>query len=306
MDKNPIPGDSISKKLHSSRRDQLYKFLLAEGMIRGSVIHATRMIKEMSTNHKLGPLEVLVLGQAYIAAGLLGANLKSPENLTIKIDCKGPIKALTVDGNSYGEVRGYLSKTPIPPIVGIKAPHLRDLFGKGTLKVTKQQSNSSPSSIGIVELQYGSLAKDLSYYFAHSEQIPTAFNLSVAFDDHGKMIGAGGVLLQALPGASTSTLTDAENTLLKLPSIGTVFAAGKDPLNLIKEQFNSHNPTFIGRRRVTFMCHCSSDRFRSHLSALPKSEIKDLIETGPLPIVTTCLYCNTTFQYEKEEIETLL
>ena len=306
MEKRPLPGDSLKERLRANRRDQLYQFLLDYGGIRGAVLHATRVVAEMRANHRLGPLETLVLGQAYVAAGLMSVNLKSPESLTLKVDCSGPIGGLTVDGNAFGEVRGYLAQDPIPVAAERGVPRLRDLFGSGTLAVTKHLQDGGHPFTGMVEMRYGSLAEDLSYYFTTSEQTPSALSLSVAFDAAGELTGAGGVFLQALPGARDEQVRDVERLLRQLPSIGAAFAAGEAPDALLERSFGAHEPVIIARRRVVFMCHCSADRFRGHLGALPRAELRDILARGPLPLQTTCHYCNTTYQFDRGQIAALL
>lgn len=306
MEKRPLPGDSLKERLRANRRDQLYQFLLDYGGIRGAVLHATRVVAEMRANHRLGPLETLVLGQAYVAAGLMSVNLKSPESLTLKVDCSGPIGGLTVDGNAFGEVRGYLAQDPIPVAAERGVPRLQDLFGSGTLAVTKHLQDGGHPFTGMVEMRYGSLAEDLSYYFTTSEQTPSALSLSVAFDAAGELTGAGGVFLQALPGARDEQVRDVERLLRQLPSIGAAFAAGEAPDALLERSFGAHEPVIIARRRVVFMCHCSADRFRGHLGALPRAELQDILARGPLPLQTTCHYCNTTYQFDRGQIAALL
>jgi molecular chaperone Hsp33 len=306
VDKRPLPGDTVAGRLRANRRDQLYQFLLDYGGIRGAVLHATRVVGEMRANHRLGPLETLVLGQAYVAAGLMTVNLKAPESLTIKVDCTGPIGGLTVDGNAFGEVRGYLAQDPIPVATDAGVPRLQDLFGAGTLAVTKHLRDDTRPFTGVVEMRYGSLAEDLSYYFATSEQTPSALSLSVAFDASGELTGAGGVFLQTLPGARADQVRDVERLLRTLPSVGAAFADGEEPHALLERAFGAHEPVIIARRRVVFMCHCSAQRFHGHLGALPHAELQDMLDRGPLPLETTCLYCNTTFQFDRNEIAALL
>ena len=306
VEKRPLPGDTLERRLRAGRRDQLYQFLLDYGGIRGAVLHATRVVGEMRANHRLGPLETLVLGQAYVAAGLMTVNLKSPESLTIRVDCSGPIGGLTVDGNAFGEVRGYLVQDPIPMTTDGRVPRLQQLFGTGTLAVTKHLHDAARPFTGVVEMRYGSLAEDLSYYFATSEQTPSALSLSVAFDAAGELTGAGGVFLQALPGARDEQVQDVERLLHQLSSIGAAFAVGEEPRALLERAFGAHEPVIIARRRVVFMCHCSAQRFRRHLGALPRAELQDMLDSGPLPIETTCLYCNTTYRFDRDQIVELL
>ena len=308
MEKRSLPGDTPAIRLRAHRRDQLYQFLLDSGRIRGAVLHATRMVGEMRAIHDLGPLETLVLGQAYVAAGMMCVNLKSPESLTIKVDCSGPIGGLTAEGNAHGEVRGYLSRSPIPVPADAGVPRLSDLFGTGpgTLAVTKRLRDGTRPFTGVVEIRYGSLAEDLAYYFATSEQTPSALNLSVSFDDAGHVTGAGGIFIQALPGARDTTVREVERLLRDAPALGAAFAGGEQPPDLLERVFGAHQPVILARRRVLFMCHCSAARFRHHLAALPRTELEDILEHGPLPVVTTCLFCNTTYRFGRDVVAALL
>ena len=308
MEKRSLPGDTPAIRLRAHRRDQLYQFLLDSGRIRGAVLHATRMVGEMRANHDLGPLETLVLGQAYVAAGMMCVNLKSPESITIKVDCSGPIGGLTAEGNAHGEVRGYLSRSPIPVPADAGVPRLSDLFGTGpgTLAVTKRLRDGTRPFTGVVEIRYGSLAEDLAYYFATSEQTPSALNLSVSFDDAGHVTGAGGIFIQALPGARDTTVREVERLLRDAPALGAAFAGGEQPPDLLERVFGAHQPVILARRRVLFMCHCNAARFRHHLAALLRTELEDILEHGPLPVVTTCLFCNTTYRFGRDVMTALL
>ena len=308
MEKRSLPGDTPAIRLRAHRRDQLYQFLLDSGRIRGAVLHATRMVGEMRANHDLGPLETLVLGQAYVAAGMMCVNLKSPESLTIKVDCSGPIGGLTAEGSAHGEVRGYLSRSPIPVPAEAGVPRLSDLFGTGpgTVAVTKRLRDGTRPFTGVVEIRYGSLAEDLAYYFATSEQTPSALNLSVSFDDAGHVTGAGGIFIQALPGARDTTVSEVERLLRDEPALGAAFAGGEQPPDLLERVFGAYQPVILARRRVLFMCHCSAARFRHHLAALPRTELEDILEHGPLPVVTTCLFCNTTYRFGRDVMTALL
>ena len=54
-------------------------------------------------------------------------------------------------------------------------------------------------------LQYGSIVIDLAEYFLISEQTPAVVSLSIQFDREGRVIGAGALFLQNLPGADDAT-----------------------------------------------------------------------------------------------------
>ena len=102
---------------------------------------------------------------------------------------------------------------------------------------------------------------------------------------------------RALPGARDDSVRELEQLLRDQATIGAAFAGGEQPPDLLERVFGSHQPVILARRRVLFMCHCGAARFRSHLAALPRSELEDILEHGPLPLVTTCLFCNTTYRF---------
>ncbi|MCP4688090.1 MAG: Hsp33 family molecular chaperone HslO, partial [Desulfobacterales bacterium] len=284
-------------------RDRIYNFLLDDGAVRGAVICGERLVNEMRANHELGILETLVLGHAYLAAGLMSANLKGNDRLSLHIECSGPIKGLDVEANAFGEIRGYLKNVPIPIEKPLEDFNLSPFFGAGILKVTRYLESAKQPFSGHVAMQYGTIGKDLAHYFLVSEQIPTSFNLSVQFDRQGEVTGAGGLFLQVMPNASEENIARLEPMVLGLPSIGAAFAEGRKPEDLVRDAFKNFSPKIIGNHRIEFMCHCNADRTRSLLSMLPFDDLKDIRENGPFPLEMRCHHCNTSYQFTREDVQ---
>jgi molecular chaperone Hsp33 len=186
MQKKKPYGDTLKEQLLAGARDRLYNFLLSDGAVRGAILNGTRMVNEMRANHELGILETLVLGRAYLGAGLMSASLKSNDRIALKFDCSGPIKGLVVEANAFGEVRGYLKNVTIPITKPMEDFDLSPFFGAGFLSVTKHLEDAKHPFTGKVMLKYGNIAQDLANYYLTSEQIPTAFNLSIKFDKEGR------------------------------------------------------------------------------------------------------------------------
>jgi len=295
-------GKTIKEQHLASAKDRLYSFLMADGAFRGAILHATRMVNEMRANHELGILETLVLGHAYIGAGLMSVHLKGNDRLSFQLDCTGPIKGLLAETNAFGEVRGYLKNVPIPIEKPLEDFNLSPFYGAGMLRVTKYLENAKNPFTGQVHLQYGSLAKDLAWYFLTSEQIPTAFHLSVRFDPNGEVVGAGGFFIQVMPGADTDMVAEIEPMVSQLPSLGKSFAEKIDPARLLQETFKGFNPKILDEGRVEFMCHCGKDGVRNLLMMLPVHDLKDIRDNGPFPVELTCHYCNTAYFFSKNEI----
>jgi molecular chaperone Hsp33 len=303
MEKKKIYGDTLKARLLASAKDRLDNFLLADGAIRGVIMNGTRMINEMRANHELGILETLVLGRAYLGAGLMSADLKGIDRITVNIDCSGPIKGLTVEANAFGEVRGFLKRVPIPLDTPIEDFDLSPFFGSGFLAVTKYLTDAKQPFTGKVALKYGNVALDLANYYLTSEQIPTAFNLSIKFDTDGVVTGAGGLLLQAMPEAKEELTEDLEDRVKNLPSLGNVFTEDKDPQSLVHDVFQQHSPQFLAHRRIEFMCHCNKERLRSYLTLLPIDELREIRRSGPFPLEIRCHYCNSVYAFSEAAVQ---
>jgi molecular chaperone Hsp33 len=305
MIKKNIGGESLKERLLASAKDRLYNFLLADGAIRGAILNGTRMINEMRANHELGILETLVLGRAYLGAGLMSANLKGADSTSIKIECSGPIRGLTVEANAFGEVRGFLKNVPIPIDKPMRDFDLAPFFGAGFLSVIRYLEEAKQPFTGKVALKYGNIAQDLANYYLTSEQLPTAFNLSIKYDKEGEATGAGGLFMQAMPDADDALTAELEQLVIKFPSMGEVFANEQEPAALIQEVFQKYEPRFLADRRIEFMCHCSPARLRTVLAMLPEDELKDIRDNGPFPLEMRCHYCNTLYHFSEEAIQNI-
>lgn len=305
MIKKQLPAESLKERLLASAKDHLYNFLLADGAVRGAVLHGTHMVNEMRANHELGILETLVLGRAYLGVALMSANIKGIESVSLKIECSGPIKGLTVEANTFGEVRGFLKNVPIPMDKPMENFDLSPFFGAGFLSVIRNMANAKQPFTSKIALQYGNIAQDLANYYLTSEQIPTAFNLGIKYDPEGEVTGAGGLFLQAMPGANETLAAELGELVRQFPSLGEAFADGQDPKALIQAVFKKYTPRFLADKRIEFMCHCSSERLRRILNMLPIDQLQDICNKGPFPLEMRCHFCNTRYHFSKEAMQNI-
>ena len=294
MIKKDIFNKDVKEQFKASAKDRIYRFVMADRMIRGAIVHSTRMVNEMRANHDLGPLETLMLGQAYIAVSLLCSTLKTRnDKISMNIQCSGPVKGLDVESN----------------VIEVKNPekikYLSTLYGAGFLTMTKYLENAPIPYSGQVALEHGSIAEDLAHYFLISEQIPTGFKLSVFFDNKEEVVGAGGIFLQALPGADTSKVIEAEKMIQNIDSLGEAFAKGRSPEDIIHKEFSNLEPKFLSNSRVEFFCRCSKERMEGYLRNLPKEEKEDMMENGPFPVEVRCHHCNSVYRFSKDELQVL-
>ncbi len=292
----------LKDRLKAASRDRLHRFVLKGGQARGALVSGAFLIQKMRRQHHLGILETLVLGHAYLGALLMAASIKGDERVALQIDCAGPIKGLVVEANARLEVRGYLKSVPIPIDRPLEDFNLAPFFGAGLLRVMRELPDARQPFSGTVDLKHGNLAEDLTYYFLASEQVHSAFNLSVQFDRQGQVIGAGGLFLQRMPGCSESVVGDMERIIQTLPPLGKVLAEGREPQALIADEFAALQPAIRDSRRVDFFCPCSRKRFERLLALLPADDLADLQQNGPFPVELRCNYCNRVHAFTQAQM----
>ncbi|MCK5671772.1 MAG: Hsp33 family molecular chaperone HslO, partial [Spirochaetales bacterium] len=194
---------------------------------------------------------------------------------------------------------------PIPITKPVESFDLSPFFGPGFLSVTKHLESSKQPFTGQVMLQHGRIAKDLANYFLESEQIKTAFVLSVYFDKEGKAMGAGGLFIQALPGAEDIALKLLEKSLNNIPSLGKYFATKGSSKQLIQDTFKDFSPEILADKSISFNCSCNKERFTSFIASMENSDKEDILKNGPFPLITTCHNCGSDYNFSKEELQAI-
>ena len=305
MVKRKIENSEFDELKVNMEGDYLTSFLLENKTLRAVLCNGSLMINEMRANHQLQIAETLILGHNYIAASLLSANLKNEDILRIKVSCSGPLGGLNVETDFNHNVRGYLYNNPIR-VIEPGSMSMSDFFGTGVLSFTRTNRLTNRPFTGQTTIQYGKTASDLAYYFTVSEQLATSFNLDVSFSDSGNVKGAGGLLIQALPGAEELVIEKAEKIVSQLPSIGKWFSMGKGAEEFIHTYFSQMQPEILSREKTAFFCNCSKEQIRVHITALSEDDKKDIIGKNEFPIRTLCHNCGTSYIYSREESMELL
>ncbi len=289
--------------------NNLHRFFLADRTVRGAILDGTALIQEMQALHHLGPLESLILGQGLLAVALMASSLKGLDEIGLRLDCSGPIKGLVVEGTATGAVRGYLKQNPIPlpspdlPFAAVN--ELLPLWGEGFLVVTRFLEETRHPFSGSVALQSGCIAREVGRYYHISEQIATALHLSVAFDlpqSSGRVTGAGGLLVQAMPDAAEGVFADIEQKYHNLPSLAQALATGTAIQPWLHEQFPTTSLEMLATTTVRYQCRCSNTQMRRLLAHLPLPDLTEMRDFGPFPVQLTCHFCSTIYSFDQEDL----
>ena len=302
MIKKKIEDQELLRHLDGLPEDGRQVSLLADGQIRLTGLGGTTMVNQMRANFNLGLLETYVLGQAYVAAGLMASSVKGNDRIQLNIECGGPIGGIYVESWACGAVRGFIKNNPIPLDKPIEGKDISLLYGPGFISVTKLLEGNRTPFTGQVMMQYGDLAKDLALYYNESEQTPTMFSLGLHFDSAGRLMGAGGLFIQAMPGCSDEVLSQLQDLSAKLPPLGKAISEGKCISDYISENFSQFGVQMLASEPLGFSCPCTRDHFSTFLGRLPEDEKDGIIDDGKFPLELECLNCGTKYSFTKDEV----
>ena len=310
MIKQPYGDKVLEEHLGKIDKDGMTVFIMADGRFRGAFFNGTRMINQMRANHNLGLLETMILGQAVLCGALMIPMMKGKEHVTFRYDTNGPAAGFSVEADSTGYVRGYIFQDRIPIEKPLENWDLAPFFGDGTVTVIRNIEGEKAPHTGSTEIKYRNIAQDLTWYFHQSEQIDTAFNTGIKFDKEGRIVGAGGLFLQkvadegginapASKEESEDLLIRAERAFSAMPSIGQWFADGGNRRDVIYGLFREFDPKAVLERDIVFDCPCSAAGYVEAIKQLGKSELDDILENDPDPLVISCKNCGTVYKIPK-------
>lgn len=267
-----------------------------------SVLDTTDMVNEAIRIHNLTPTTAAALGRTLTVCTFMSSNLKNKtDKLSVTINGDGVGGKITVCGNGDLNMRGAIDNPnadlPLKPNGKLD---VSGCVGKtGRLTVIRSMGLKDPYS-GSSELVSGEIAEDFAAYYAFSEQQPTAIAVGVKIGVDGKCVGAGGVIIQALPFASEENLIKAETIINGLSNVSTLIEEHGAEW-ILKEYFgdityNEYNPEY--------KCLCSRDYIERVLISLGKAEIDDIIEKEG-EVKVSCQFCDKVYTFNKSQTDEL-
>lgn len=301
-----LHDELLEKRLAGLCPDGLTIFTLEGDSIRGILSSNTSMVARMRASHGLGLLETMVLGKAYVAASLLSATIKGDDRIVMKVEGNGPAEGFSVECNAAGDVRGRLFQAPFELISKPDSLDTAPLIGAGTLSLTRLMAGKSEPVSGSAALKSGRIAEDLAWYYHISEQTRTSLTIGLHFDAEGRIAGAGGLFLQALPGASDEALDRVERLVYGMAAFGETLATGATRMDLCLRSFPFFDYNHLDEKPTRFYCACSKARLGSYLLSMPQAEVADMAENGPFPVKVTCHNCGSIYEYSKSELENMV
>ncbi len=283
--------------------DHIVRATAADGSIR-AFCATTRDLTEYARKcHNTSPVVTAALGRTLTAGAIMGSMQKGDSDLiTIQLRGSGPMKGITVTADSRANVKGYpLVSDVIIPANSKGKLDVSGAIGVGVLSVIKDLGLKDPY-VGQVELISGEIAEDLAYYFTSSEQVPSAVSLGVLMNKDNTVRCAGGLIIQALPGASDEQIASLEKKLSAIPSMTQMLDEGKTPEGILEDILGEWDLQILDTIPTQFSCNCDRKRVEKVVISLGRDELKKMIDDGE-PVELKCHFCNKAYEFSLEDLK---
>lgn len=285
--------------------DYIVRATAANSQIRAFAITSKELVETARKCHNTSPVATAALGRLLSGGAMMGVMMKGDNDiLTIMMKGDGPIHGVTVTADSHGCVKGYVGN----PNVLIPANYAGKLdvgaaIGYGTLTVIKDMGLKEPYSSQI-PLGTSEVAEDLTYYFASSEQVPSAVALGVLMEKDNTVKQSGGFIIQLMPFAGEKIISYLEERIAKITSVTDMLEKGMTPENILTEVLGELGVEFTDKTEAKFACSCSREKISEALMGLSKKELAEIINDGE-EVEVKCDFCNTAYRFSVSELEKL-
>ena len=286
--------------------DYIVRATAGGGSIRAFAATTRDLVQHARKIHHTSPVASAALGRMLTAAAMMGSMLKGEKDLlTLQIRGDGPLQGIVVTSDSKAQVKGYVfnSNVEIPDRIPGKL-NVSGAIGTGHLSVIKDIGMREPYA-GKIELVTGEIAEDLTYYFAQSEQTPSAIGLGVLVETDTSIRRAGGFIIQLLPDATDEMIEKLEKKLATIPYVSDLLDMGQTPEDILQMILGDFDLKILDAIPTTFYCNCTRDRVEKALISIGKDELEKIIREDKKANLH-CHFCGKEYDFDEKELAVLL
>ena len=286
--------------------DYIVRATAANAQIRAFAITSRELVERARSIHDLSPVITAGLGRLLTAGAMMGSMLKGEKDvLTLQIRSDGPVRGMTVTADAKANVKGVaLEPQVMLPPNAIGKLDVGGAVGNGILSVIKDMGLKEPY-VGQTQLQTGEIAEDLTYYFATSEQVPSAVGLGVLMEKDNTVKQAGGFIIQLMPFADDETISALEEKLKTMDSVTKILDDGNTPEQLLELLLGDLGLEINDTIPAQYLCDCSRERVEKAMISIGKKDIQEMIDDGK-QIEVRCQFCDKIYNFEIDDLKRML
>lgn len=293
-----LPSETISQD-RACAEGSLEVGLAGGGWLRYGVADLGEVVEEARLRLDLSPIAAAALGRAMSAAVLLlRLAEKTPSRLVLEIRGSGPLGSVLAEADEAGNLRGMVGnpRVDLPHGEGGKLA-VGAALGAGSLRVVRELQGGSYASQ--VELVSGEIGLDVAHFLRQSEQTRSAVLLGVLTRPEG-VAGAGGLIVEVLPGAPEEVLAALERNLAGIPGVSRLLEeGGRD--QVLEAVLAGLDREAVDRRRLLHRCRCSRERLRRHLVMVPEDDLAEMV-TDVGVVDAECVFCGARYVFPPDEL----
>ena len=286
--------------------DYIVRAIAADSQIRAFAAVTTETVETARKDHNTSPVATAALGRLLTAGSMMGVMMKGDKDiLTLQVKGDGLLQGITVTADSKGRVKGYVVEPDV--IIPANAKGKLDVggaVGHGFLQVIKDMGLKEPY-VGQVALQTGEIAEDLTYYFAASEQVPSAVGLGVLMNKDNTVRQAGGFIVQVMPFAEEEVIAKLEENVSKIDSVTSLLEQGHTPESLLEKVLEGFDIEINDTLPTQFHCNCCRERVEKALISIGRKELNEMIQEGK-DIEMNCHFCNKNYNFTVEDLKRII
>lgn len=286
--------------------DYIVRASAADGQIRAFAATTKDLVEQARQIHDTSPTATAALGRLLTAGSIMGSMQKGEKDIiTLQIRGDGPIGGLTVTADSRGYVKGYVYNPAVMLPANSKGKlDVGGAIGAGILSVVKDLGLKEPY-VGQINLVSGEIAEDLTYYFASSEQVPSAVALGVLMNRDNTVKRAGGLIVQLMPFAQDDIIDRLEQKINNMSSITSLLDQEMTPEMILEDVLGEFGLEILDKQPVAYECNCSKERVESAIISIGRRDIEEMIEDNK-PIEVNCHFCNRHYIFTVDELKDML
>lgn len=287
--------------------DKLLRGTAKDGKIRVIGADTTELVNKAVKLHNCAPTAAAAYGRMLTSGVLMSSMLKSNnDKLTIKIDGNGIAQGIVVTSYNDAHVKGYIGN----PKADLNENSLGKLdvggiVGKdGYLMVIKDMGLKKPY-VGQVPIQTGEIGDDLAYYFAVSEQTPSAVAVGVLVDKDLSIKAAGGFIIQMMPDAEELLADLITYKLQEIPQLSKLLAEGKTIKDVLDIIFEDMDLKILQTMKPEYKCDCSREKVEKALISIGKEELQKIYDDNKDEEIV-CQFCNKKYNFTHDDMKQIL
>lgn len=272
-----------------------------DGHIRAMAAVSTKTVEQARIRHATAPTATAALGRTLTAAGLLGTMLKQGQSVMVRVLGDGPLGGALAMSDSRGGVRGYVVNPDVHlPLTPSGKLDVGGAVGRGTFHVTLDLGLRYPYH-GSVPLVSGEIGEDLAAYLLTSHQIPSLVALGVLISPDERVLAAGGLIVQVMPGADAQVIDYLEDRARALPTVTAMISSGRTPEEMVQAALGELPSRVVERAPMRFRCRCSTGKVRAVLASLGPEELGSIIrDQGRIEV--RCNFCGARYTFAEEDV----